>query len=49
MDWINPKYAELVARHRTPLDPQQVTYGRPLPEDAEPGDLRGFVLVAGDR
>ncbi|WP_157531900.1 MULTISPECIES: hypothetical protein [unclassified Kitasatospora] len=45
MEWIDPRYAELVAEFRKPLDPQQLTFDRPMPPEGAPANaVRGFVM-----
>ncbi|GAA1195132.1 hypothetical protein F4556_005229 [Kitasatospora gansuensis] len=48
MDWINPKYAGLVAGYREPLDPEAETFGAPQPQLNAPIRVqpsRAFIMV----
>ncbi|MFI5530163.1 hypothetical protein ACIA8O_16620 [Kitasatospora sp. NPDC051853] len=43
MEWINPKYAEVVAELQRPLTLDQPLYGLP-PAEGEPVQARGFLM-----
>ncbi|GAA1163999.1 hypothetical protein F4556_002347 [Kitasatospora gansuensis] len=45
MEWINPKYAELVADYRMPIDPDMTPISPMARPDGEPvAPVRGFIM-----